>query len=283
MSTTSPRSICVGGVIAVFALLLTGPAEAQEESPTGWTTTTEFSLALTAGNASSSSLGFRNTTGYRWPSASLQLSAGGIRTESEVTTRTATGTVEDFEIVEQTETEVTAEHYYARGRYDRSVSESMFLFGGAGWERNTFAGIQNRTALVGGAGRTWFDQEDSRLKTDLGFTYTLEDPVVEDPGTEESFAGLRGTVDLRQRLTTTTLLTSTLLVDENLNETSDLRADWTTSVAVAISSNLALKTSYQMFFDNDPALIAVPLGDRQVLTPLEKVDSIFTAAIVVEF
>ena len=76
---------------------------------------------------------------------------------------------------------------------------------------------------------------------------------------------------------------SLLVVDENLNDTEDLRADWTNSLTVAMSERLALKTSLQVLFDNQPSLTAVPLGDSEVLTPLDKVDSIFTVALVVNF
>ena len=65
--------------------------------------------------------------------------------------------------------------------------------------------------------------------------------------------------------------------------TEDLRADWTNSLAVAMSEKLALKASLQILFDNEPALTAVPLGDAEVLTPLGKVDSVFTVAIVATF
>lgn len=280
MRATIPGAVTTLPVLLV-ALLATD-ARAQD-TPTGWTSSAEVSLVLTSGNASSSSLGFRSTVERRWPDASWRLSGGGTRTESERTTRTATGTVDDFTIVEETETEVTAENYFVRSRYDRTVSSALFVFGGAGWERNTFAGVQNRYALAAGTGRTWFDDENRRLRTDLGFTYTLQDDVVEDPAADDSFAGLRGTVSFSRSLTETTGLTSELILDENLDETSDLRADWTTSVSVAISSRLALKTSYQLFFDNDPALVAVSLGDDQVLTPLEKVDSILTMALSVTF
>ena len=52
---------------------------------------------------------------------------------------------------------------------------------------------------------------------------------------------------------------------------------------MAISERLALKTSFQLLFDNEPSLVAVPLGDGEVFTPLDKTDSIFTVAVVVNF
>jgi len=196
--------------------------------------------------------------------------------------RVATGTPDDFEVTEETDTELTAENYFLKTRYDRTVGE-LFLFGGAGWDRNTFAGVENRYAFVGGAGRTWFNTESRRFKTDVGVTYTVQDDVVENPEAADSFLGLRSSLDFFYKLTSTTDFASVLVIDESLDETSDLRADWTGSIAVAMSSRLALKTSLQLLYDNDPALAAVPLGDIEVLAPLKKVDSTLTLAIVAKF
>ena len=147
----------------------------------------------------------------------------------------------------------------------------------------SFAGVDNRYGFVAGAGRAWFSDEAKRLKTDLGLTYTLQDDVVEDPDVDDSFLGLKGSLDYFRKLTGNTDFTSVLVADQNLNETSDIRADWTNSVAVSMSERLAIKTSFQILYDKLPALVAVPLGDGEVLTPLGKVDSIFTVAIVANF
>jgi putative salt-induced outer membrane protein YdiY len=59
-------------------------------------------------------------------------------------------------VTETTTSELSAASYFARSRYDREFS-SAFAFGGAGWERNTFSGIQNRYSIVAGLGRTWIE------------------------------------------------------------------------------------------------------------------------------
>ena len=66
-------------------------------------------------------------------------------------------------------------------------------------------------------------------------------------------------------------------------ETDDLRLNWTNSLTVAMSTRLALKTSYQILYDNQPALVGVPLGASSVFVPLEKVDTVFSVAIVANF
>lgn len=257
----------------------------DEEKQLGWMDVAELTFVMTAGNASSSTFGLKNTLSHVWENAVFTVNAGGIRTESSTLARTATGTVANPTITESESSDVTAENYYLRSRYDRNISDAVYLFGGAGWQRNTFAGFDNRYSVVAGTGRTWFDSDLRRFKTDVGLTYTSQDDITPDPTVDDAFLGLRGSWDFFRQLSSTTAFDSQLIVDENLNQTDDFRADFTNSISVAMSEGLALKTSLQLLFDNLPSLIAVPLagGGGDVLTPLDKVDSVFTVAIVANF
>lgn len=267
---------------AVPALSTPGRAGAQEPEKS-WKDKAELTFVMTGGNSTASTLGFKNTLDRSWSTGSLQLSAGGIRTRTGTVTRTATGTPDNYRITETKDERTTAESYFLRGRLDRKLSERSFLSAGAGWDRNTFAGVENRYVFSAGGGRSWFDEDTRKLKTDLGLTYTIQDDVVEDPNVDNHFAGLRGSYDYFRSLTETTDFSSVLVADQSLKETSDFRADWTNSVAVAMSERLALKTSFQVLYDKSPALVAVPLDDIEVLTPLKKVDTLFTVAIVANF
>ncbi len=273
----------LGALVLGASLLFSSELAGQDERPLGWTDVAELTFVLTSGNASASTLGLKNTTEHLWDKTSFKFSFGALRTESGTTTRTALGTVDNFTVSETTEDVVTAENYYINGRLDRAISDASFLFGGADWDRNTFAGIQNRYGFVGGAGRIWIEKETSKFKTDLGLTYTIQDDVIENPDIEDSFIGIRASYDFFHKLTETTDLISELVLDENLNATEDFRADWTNAIAVGMSDRLALKASFQIFYDHDPALTTVPLGDAQVLTPLGTVDTAFTVAIVANF
>ena len=272
--------------VTIAAALAPAGLHAQDdEKELGWMDVAELTFVLTAGNASSSTFGLKNTLSHVWDNAVFTLNAGGIRTQASTFTRTATGTLANPTINKVENSDVTAENYFLRSRYDRNVSDAVYLFGGAGWERNTFAGFDNRYSVVAGTGRTWFDSDSRRFKTDVGLTYTSQDDITPDPAIDDSFLGLRGSWDYFKQLSATTAFDSQLILDENLNQTDDFRGDFTNSLSVAMSEGLALKTSLQLLFDNLPSLIAVPLdgGPDNVLTPLDKVDSIFTVAIVANF
>ncbi|MGD8320992.1 MAG: DUF481 domain-containing protein [Gemmatimonadota bacterium] len=275
------------GIVLVAVATIT-PAPGAAQDTVSWKSSTELSYVSTGGNSSSSTLGLKATlTRTSGPNA-FKVEAGGIRSETGFTTRTATGTETDYSVSETTVSRTTAESSYLRGRYDRTFARS-FAFVGAGWDRNTFSGIRNRYAAVVGVGRTLVDGESGHLKADIGTTYTVQKDVDPTPGAPTGFGGLRVNVDAARNLTSTTELSSVLVVDESLKDTQDLRADWTNSVSVALSQRLALKTSLQLLFDNVPALLGVPLVDANgqdtgltVTTPSDKLDRIMTLTLVIK-
>lgn len=274
-------------VLAALTMLTASAAgvAAQDAEGFAWENATELSFVATGGNASSSTLGLKGSlVGTNGPHG-FKVEVGGVRGETGTTTRTATGTTTDFTVVETTTSQLTAESYFARGRYDRQL-DGAFAFAGFGWDRNTFAGIQNRYAGVLGLGRTWYDGDTGRLKTDLGATYTIQKDVDPAAGADDAFGGVRLTVDATRAIGEDVEYASILLVDENLEDTEDLRADWTNSVSVALSEALALKTSLQLVYDYQPALLPVPLtgapAGTTVLTPGDELDRVFTVALVIK-
>lgn len=273
----------VATLSAVVGLMVTASGGVAQDADLGWADVAELTFVQAAGNATSSTFGLNNTLDRIWERASFKLAFGGVRTSSTKRSGEATGTANNFTPVESSG--VTAENYFVRSRYDRTISDAAYLFGGAGWDRNTFAGVENRYSFVSGAGRSWFEDDDRRFKTDIGVTYTIQNDVSPTPGVDDGFLGLRGTWDYLNQVTETTNFGSVLIVDENLNDTEDLRADFTNWIAVSISDQMALKASYQMLFDNQPAqktFMLIGTG-TDVTQELESLDSVFTVALVVNF
>jgi putative salt-induced outer membrane protein YdiY len=288
------RTLLLRVTIAVVAPLpLIAPAApAQDaERELGWAFEAELGALLTGGNQETYTLALDGKLEYVWPVSRFRFTGGGFTTESSLTTSVAIGTgQDDFELLEETNTEKTAEAYYSRARYDYNVSERFFLIGGTDWLRNTFAGIDSRFLLAAGAGNSWVDNGTIRFETDYAVTYTFEEEVVANPFTESKFAGLRLGYDLLWNLTASTDFESTLIGDWNLDNTDDIRLDWYNALPIDISSVLALKPSLRLLWRNDPALQAVPLFDTPggteggtVLTPLKELDSFFNIALLFRF
>ena len=281
------RSAATNAMLLAANLSLVPTIHAQEKQ-LGTFFTAEFTAVWTAGNAESNTLGLATVLRNVWESAEFKLEGGAVRSESSLKTRTAVGTTDDFQIQEETTTDKTAEAYYLRGRYDRQISERFFGFSGADWLRNTFAGIDSRILLAAGAGNSWANSDRLRFKTDYSATYTFQEDVVENPFVKTKFPGVRFAYDLWAKLTESTEFTSVLINDVNLDNTDDVRLDFTNAMTVAISSKLALKPSLQLLWRNTPSLTEVgliatdgtPTGEN-VTVPLRKVDSFFKIALVV--
>lgn len=283
-------SVTVTVLTALTLSALPASASAQEESDDdeawAWENSTEVGFVTTSGNASSTTLSVKSSlTGSAGPNE-IEIAVGGIRASSKITTRTAQGTPGSFVVAESTTTVESAANYFARAHYDRELDGS-FAFGGAGWERSTFAGFNHRYSAVLGLGRTWIDTDDARFKTDLGGTYTIQEDI-EAEDDARGFGGLRTTIEAARSLTETTDVETTFVLDENLADTDDLRFDWLSSISVTLTEGLALNTSYQLVFDNRPALLRIPLvtggsdTGETVAIESEEFDSFLTLSLVIK-
>lgn len=281
-----PALMLTAGLCALYPAASVA-AEEDEEPEAGWTGSAEVTAVMTSGNAEAESFGARAELNREWDRSAVEIESTALRAESTTTRRFGVGSPGGFRVVDESTTELTAENYLLRGRFDRSITDRFFWFAGAGWERNTFAGFDNRYSVVTGAGHHWIDAEDHLFSTTYGVTYTSQDEVV---GTTESFTGIRLGYKYRRALTETATFGSTLLIDGNLDETSDYRLEATNWIQVSMSERLALKVSLQALYDAEPSLVALDLFDEAgdptgetALTPLDELDLLWTAALVVKF
>jgi putative salt-induced outer membrane protein YdiY len=292
---TFRRLLFRSSFLALGPLALAGiatPVAAQDdEDParTRWVAQAELTTVLSQGNSESFTAGLGAVLRRQWEKDGLRFEFGAIRTESSRITRQAVGTPTDFEVQKISNSEKTAESLFARGRYDRSITETFFGYTAVDWLRNTFAGIDSRTLFALGAGNTWFDSDEARFKTTLAVTYTTQEDVVKDPTAKSSFAGGRVGYEYWNQLTGSAEFESNLVVDLNFDTTDDVRFDLVNSLAVNISDRLALKPSLQLLYRNRPSLTEVDLltsggietGDT-VLAELEKLDTFFRLALVLK-
>jgi len=283
-SVTFPRFLASTALLALPVF----PASSQE-SADGWDNSTELSFVQTGGNAESATFGLANTLTRVWERTQLKLELGGVRTSTTSFSRRAVGTPDDFRVNEISDSRVSAENYYARLRFDREFSQRTALFVQSGWLRNTFQGVDHRYLSVLGVSNQWFDDDVHKLSTSYGITYTKQDDVVPDPSVASGFVGAQVSVDYWRQVTSNTEWTSRLVLDENGDRAEDFRADWVNSIAVAMSENLALKTTFQLLFDNQPSLVSVPLESATgepvgtVAVALDEFDRVLTVALVVSF
>ena len=288
MNRCTNRSVFQAFIPLLLIGLVANAGAAQEEDGT-WTKASELSFVQTGGNAESATLGVANLLSGDWGTTLLKFEVGGIRTSTTATTRLAVGSTDAFQLTETSDSRVSAENYYARVRADKEISERSALFAKAGWLRNTFAGIDARYVGVAGLSNQWFDSDVHRFATAYGVTFTSQNDVVPNPAVAGNFLGVQVSLDYWRQLTDNSEWNSALVLDENGDRTQDFRADWVNSLAVAMSDNLALKTTFQILFDNEPSLVGVPLESAAgaplgtVSVPLDQFDRVLTVALVINF
>ena len=290
--TRSATRITALAAAGLAALLAAGPIslEAQEKKSGllgPWAATAEVSYVVTGGNTSTSAFSLGTTFSRKWTKDTLQFKSYILTSNSTTITRTAQGTETDFSINETSTTRKVAENYLLAGQYDRKIIDGLMGQAGLSWDRNRFAGVDDRIIFTLGFGYNVIARKRTQLKTSAGLTYTMRQYVGLDM---ESFAGFRLTVSGEQKVLDSSSLTTALIFDDNLKKSSDWRFDWANSVTASISKSLALKVSLRTLYANLPALQSLPLFDLvgqptglTVPYPLKKLDNFLTTSIVINF
>jgi len=275
-------------LIVSILLLFSINTYSQDEKKLGWFFEGKLAGLWTGGNSESFTIGLGATLKHIWTNSELRFDAGGTQTQSTLTTRTAVGTEESFEVNEQSKTEKTAEIIFARGRYDYNFTENFYALGGIDWLRNRFAGIDSRTLIAAGVGNKWVENNNVRFKTDYSFTYSFQSDVVENPFAKTNFPGVRFAYDFWYNLTSSTDFESIFIADWNLDNTKDARIDFYNALPIKISEVFTLKPSLQLLWRNEPSLTEIDLfatdgtpAGLKVLTPLKNLDSLFSLTLVV--
>jgi putative salt-induced outer membrane protein YdiY len=296
MKKTSSFHFRLGLALAALSLLAL-PAVAQEEESRNWSDTAEFSYVMTSGNSETKTLGFKNTTTWTWERSLFEIRLGGIRADSTTETFYAVGTEEEYSYGSRSVTDKTAENYFFDARYERNVTDRFFWYGGVGWERNRFAGIDNRYVAQAGVGNIWFDEEDHKFKTNYALTYTDQEDVVELEDVDNSFIGARGSWEYMNKFGKNTTYENFFVLDLNLEEMSRYRWNMLNTLSVSMTDHLALKVGLRWLYEADPAYELVALYDvapplppeplppvvEMVPRQLDKLDTIFTTSLVVNF
>jgi putative salt-induced outer membrane protein YdiY len=283
------RSLFFAVLAVAFPFMMLSAAYAAEGDTPGWYFDADLGGVWTAGNSESNTLGVGAKLQRVWPQTTLTFRGAATQTQSTLITRQAVGTPTDFQIDENKQTEKTAEFYNAMGGVKHTLGPHFFAFGGVDWMRNRFAGIDDRTLIAAGAGNTWKDTDKTKFNTYYSVTYTFQTDVVENPFVKSDFPGLQLGYAYETDVSSSTRFESALVADWNLDDTEDVRVDWYNSLPVSISSKLELKPTLRLLWRNTPSLTEVPLYDTNgtdtgttVTTPLNKLDSIFTLALVVK-
>lgn len=293
MDRTGKRHFkAAAATLGLLACLVLWPSLVRgEEKKQGllgpWKATAELSFVVTGGNTTTSAFSLGTSFTRKWTNDSLLFNSYILKSNSTTTTRTARGTETDFDIIEEKINRLVSENYLLAGQYDRRISKNLSGQVGLSWDRNRFAGVDDRVMLTTGFGYAWVEKARTQVKTAAGMTYTLRQYVGQDMA---SFAGLRFSILADQKILDNSSVSTQFVFDKNLKRMIDWRFDWTNSVTASISKSLALKMSLRMIYTNVPALQSLALFDLDglptglfVSVPLKELDTFLTTSIVINF
>ena len=278
-------------LFTVFALAWALQARAQfstdepnrdEERKLGWSNVADFGFVLTSGNSSTSTLTFDDKLTRAWKNAELSFRGGALRTNT-VDDSFAVGTPDDFRIIEDDSRELDTERYFVEGRYDRDITERFFWVVGAGWDRDTDAGIENRNVVFAGVGNTWRNDDHLRFKTDYALTFTRQIDEIVNPERDENFSEVRLSWDYMHQFAKETRFDSNFIFFVNVSDANDYHFN----TINAVTTNM---TSLQFLYQNFPTLEAIDLfnldpgqggvGIGTAVVPRKKLDTVVKFALV---
>ena len=279
-------TLLLAGVLAASA----GRGQtADAPPPPGWYSTGGLSYVMAAGNSSASSLGFKAEAKRLWPRATFTFTLAGVRAEAGDAARRAVGVPDNFQI-ETGPRVLKAEKYNAAAAFDRRVTDRFGWTVGAEYDRDRFSGLDSRTLGLAGVSYLFANRKEFMFKSGLAATITHQSEVVPDPSTKDTFAGLRVSADAERKLGANGTYVGGLAVDENVQDTADLRVRFGNALAVSMNKRLAVQLGLLLLYDHQPSLVALPLFDPAgsplgitVAARAATLDTTFTASVVVSF
>lgn len=252
---TPHRSIAFTGIAVLGLLAAASPGHAAVVP--GWYSTTDLMFAMATGNSQTFNLGVNLDVTRQWLRTEWKTTATFQRTDVNEPGRRAIGTPGSFTF--ETGPSVTkSEKLFFNTVVNRRITERFLWNAGGSLERDIFAGLRLRSLGQLGVGYLWLKPDNSnKFQVGVAGTYTSQDDVEDDPTTENQFFGVRFTADDETRFGDRQqhVFTSLLVVDENLQDTDDLRFNWNNGLSVAINNRLSLKLGLQFAYDHLPQLV----------------------------
>lgn len=143
----------------------------------------------------------------------------------------------------------SAERFLAGARADVAVRKELALTSGLAWERDRFAGINARSIVD--AGLKWTPQPNNSLVLSalVAASYTREEQV---GAASKSFLGAVAKADAAYAISESAKSTLNVAVYPNFETAAAWRAASAAGLQASLSSQLALKLTYEYRYNNRP-------------------------------
>jgi len=237
--------------LAAWVLLAATSAAAAEEpakNAKAWSDQAELSFANTTGNTKTTSLAGKNQLTYKFtPKAVGSWKLGGLYSKDEGQT--------------------TAENYATELRFDDLYTERIYSYALAGWNKDRFAGIDQRYYGGVGAGYKFFLGPRHFLAGEAGMNYTKEDYI---DGTDSGFLTGRAFAKYEYLIRGKNKFTQSLEYLYDFSDSAHYRVISETALVAALTDVFSMKAGYTVRYDHKP-----------VPRDLKRTDTVMSIALVV--
>lgn len=234
--------------IALLLLLLSPARAAEPVAPKAWKGSAEFSFVNANGNTRSSTFANKDRVEYARGPVLMELEAGALRSTSRA--------------------ELIAEQYFASEKVGYKFSERSYAFERVRWDKDRFAGVNNRFDASVGLGRKFLDSALNRLVGEAGVGHVWEERL---PPPRNDYASGRGYGRYERTLSPTAFFSQDAEYLHSFKQARNYRLKTETAVTAAVTTIMSLKTSFIWKHAGMP-----PPG-------FIKDDTIFSAAVLISF
>ena len=186
-----------------------------------WTNETEFSYVSANGNTKSTTTSGKEKFAYTLKKTVFEIFGGGLGTKSAGV--------------------VTAEQYNAGEKISYKLSERNYTFEQFRWDKDRFAGINDRYDSTAGFGRELIVTDTDKLIAEIGGGWTAEDRLIVP---NQNFGTGRFYTKYTRTVTATVNFSQDGEYIQNLDDKDNGRAKTETAVTAAISKHFSIKGSY---------------------------------------
>ncbi len=238
--------------IAACFLLAAAGAFAEETPANGkaWSDQAELSLVSTTGNTETTSVAGKNLMAYRFTPGTV----GSWKLEG---------------LYSKDDGRTTAESYATELRFDWSLSERVYSYALGGWNKDRFAGIDQRYYGGGGAGYKFLLGPRHFLASEAGLNYTAERYT---DGTDSDFLTGRAFAKYEYAFSKKSRFLQSVEYLYDFSDSAHFRVNSETALVAALTEVFALKAAYTVRYDHKP----VPAG-------LKRTDTRTSVALVANF
>ena len=209
----------------------------------------ELGIASANGNAKTTTLNAKQLNDYKWEMNVLSFKLRYLNA-------TANG-------------DETARFFGTGIRYEKQLSNHLGLFAGEAFEKDKFAGIDERLMSDLGAKYRFIDSDATKLFSELGYRYLHEDRI--DGSSAFSNYG-RIYTEWENKWNTSFSTKYWFEFLPNISESNDWQLNTELSIAAVLNSIFSLKSGVLLRYDHLPAPGI-----------LYKTDTLFTTALVAKF